>query len=1806
MKHLKLFFACMLMTVLSIGQLWATEVTVTWTASTGALGSAISSEGGTAKGTIATTSGTEISYNWSYTRTLATLKSGKSDYVSMSGSYMQLGSSNAGEDVEFRTSNIPGTIKSVTVLAGSKDSRHTGTITVGGTDYNAGSISAWASSAGDHWTGTGTSSGEIVISISCNNKKSPIYIASITIVYEEGGTPVTPTCATPTFSPSAGAVLSGTTVTLSTTTTGADIYYTKGASPADPTSASTKYTAPISITEATTIKAIAIKEGSNNSAVVSASYTVVEPLTTMDQIFSAATTAGGTATDVYITFNNWQISGVKNKNAFLTDGTKGAVIYSTSNSDFAENNVLSGTVACKVQLFKQFAEITSLTATSTGLTVSAGSTLTPAVKTIDQLSAVNTGALVKVENLTYNGTNLSDGENTIVTYTTFYSASLENGKKYDITGIFQYYDGTKQLLPRSAADIEEIIEEGAPEAPTFSPAAGTYTEVKNVTISCATDGATIHYTTDGSTPTNTSAVYSSAISVGEDMTIKAIAIKNDKESSVATAAYVINLPADPTTTYTWDLTIASYNDDADEDYVTWASTYVNMVSYKNTSSTAANNYLGGDANNRTSSRFYNGFTITFTPVSSKQITSIVITAATSGYATAFKNATWTNGTAAAGSKDTEVVVTASGAGNVVCLLAANTGATAVTVNYEPYVAPAKYAVTFATPAHGSLAIANGNTPIASGDEFVAGTELTVSTEAVSGYNLDAIKVIETGSNPENDVTSTVLSGTTLTVPAHAITVSATFVETEAPVATLTLSENGTTSSLAGEHHQGDVVTLPLTSSVDCIKDFVGWSANASCTTAPEYAPGAEYTLASTSQTLYAVYATASGTSYVKTALTNIASGSEVVVTEAKIVNEVLKIWALSYNTTSKKTIASVVAEKEIGVLSVAGLTNGFWILTKDGDNFSLTAKGTTDKLYCTSTNDGVRVGEGENNLYSINSNYMYNNGTTRYIGVQGEVDWRCYTSINSTITGQTLAFYKKTPTYSDFATTCVVALTDPVFTPEAGTYTEAKNIVITADEGTIYYTTDGTAPTSSSTEYTAPIVLDENGTTTIKAIAISATSQSAIVSATYTINMPLSTIQAVYDKAVEVGGTATAVNIKFTNWVVSGISADNKNVYVTDGEKGFVIYDSEADHGFAVNDKLNGTVATSLKLYNKYADVIGLKANAEGLTVTHDGVITPVAANIADLGAVNMGAPIILNGVLFNGSVLSDGTNTITPYTTFYADAVTSLESGKYYNITGIYVHYNTTKEIAPRSADDIAEVSLSDPEISYNPASQTITVGDAWSAPTLVNPHGLAIASYVSNNEAVATVTDGGVIALAGGTGTAVITAHTNGNATYGAGNATYTITVNPTPSGNTYRKVTATEDITDGEYLIVYETTSVAFNGALETLDAEGNSVAVVISENMIAGTTTIDAAVFTIDVTAGTLQSASGKYIGVSSNSNGLKQTEDASTYTHTFSIDEDGNAVILANFEGSTMKLRYNPSTSAGNLRFRYYKNDGQQAIQLYKKDTPAPTVYTVTFNTDGGSTIDPVEVEEGQAVAKPADPTKDGYNFVEWQLNGVAYDFTASVTASITLDAVWEDATPVEPELDWTEARTDLTEGYYYTMCLDKAVTHIDGASIWRVLSKTQEGSGIILEEVTSTLDAGRPYFFYATASVLKVVYTGGAVGAPLTEGNNGLVGSFEQKTIAQSENNFILYNNMLYFVNSTAYVGANRAYLNMEAVPDYNESTPAPGRRRVTMQTNGEQVATGMDEVNVNSEVAVKTLIDGQLFILRGQKMYDTTGRLVK
>ena len=152
--------------------------------------------------------------------------------------------------------------------------------------------------------------------------------------------------------------------------------------------------------------------------------------------------------------------------------------------------------------------------------------------------------------------------------------------------------------------------------------------------------------------------------------------------------------------------------------------------------------------------------------------------------------------------------------------------------------------------------------------------------------------------------------------------------------------------------------------------------------------------------------------------------------------------------------------------------------------------------------------------------------------------------------------------------------------------------------------------------------------------------------------------------------------------------------------------------------------------------------------------------------------------------------------------------------------------------------------------------------------------------------------------------------------------VEVPPTPTSE-YVKITSTADVTDGDYLIVYEGESaVAFNGGLETLDAVGNTIAVTISEGKIAGSDDIDAAVFTFDVydEGFSIQSASGKYIGRTTTGNGLNANDTA--ILNTIEVT-DGVAAITSN----GLVLKYNKASNQ--TRFRYY-GSGQEDIAIYKK------------------------------------------------------------------------------------------------------------------------------------------------------------------------------------------------------------------------------------------------------------------------------------
>jgi RHS repeat-associated protein len=124
---------------------------------------------------------------------------------------------------------------------------------------------------------------------------------------------------------------------------------------------------------------------------------------------------------------------------------------------------------------------------------------------------------------------------------------LRDNKFFAVLFLVAIITGVGSLLNGcggSGGSSNNTVQTPQAAAPTLSPGTGTYASIQTVTISDSTAGATIYYTTDGSTPTTSSTKYTAAITVSSSETINAIAVASGyNNSSVAGAVYTINLPA---------------------------------------------------------------------------------------------------------------------------------------------------------------------------------------------------------------------------------------------------------------------------------------------------------------------------------------------------------------------------------------------------------------------------------------------------------------------------------------------------------------------------------------------------------------------------------------------------------------------------------------------------------------------------------------------------------------------------------------------------------------------------------------------------------------------------------------------------------------------------------------------------------------------------------------------------------------------------------------------------------------------------------------------------------------------------------------------------------------------------------------------------------------------------------------------------------------------------------------------------------------------------------------------------------------
>ena len=204
---------------------------------------------------------------------------------------------------------------------------------------------------------------------------------------------------------------------------------------------------------------------------------------------------------------------------------------------------------------------------------------------------------------------------------------------------------------------------------------------------------------------------------------------------------------------------------------------------------------------------------------------------------------------------------------------------------------------------------------------------------------------------------------------------------------------------------------------------------------------------------------------------------------------------------------------------------------------------------------------------------------------------------------------------------------------------------------------------------------------------------------------------------------------------------------------------------------------------------------------------------------------------------------------------------------------------------------------------------------------------------------------------------------------------------------------------------TESCVIDEASQTNDAEPtNKSFTATCKATTAGTITVT---LTGDVTDenGIVKLSETKTITVTAGENPI-----VTTYTVTF--DSNGGSAVASQTVNKDAKATTPTNPTKSGYTFKEWQLNGQAydfntpvtsnitLKAVWIDDDPDVTKYTVTFNSDGGSAVNSQTVNENAKATKPANPTKSGYTFKEWQLNGKTYDFSTPVTGNITLKAVW--------------------------------------------------------------------------------------------------------------------------------------------------------------------------------------------------------------
>ena len=358
-----------------------------------------------------------------------------------------------------------------------------------------------------------------------------VFVESVTINY-------TPGAVDPDALPKPEISLEGRTVTITCSDPDAQIRYTDFDG-ADIDTDYNVYYAPFELYMPCTVQAVAFKDG-KTSGVASKFCNVPVQL---PDFSSLPDLPKGTLVEFT---EPLAVACQANPYMWLTNGSDYVLLYGYNDTEYAAGDVYQGFTGTT----DEYRGLLQIKDYSIGEKIE-GMTLMPEPMQIfpELVQSNMMNRYVVINGVTITGSNRSyvislDGEEASM----YDSAKLfldfvpEADKTYNVTGFVGMNNEVAQLIP---VKIEEVQAElPVCEAPMFNPVAGEYTEVTSVILSCATEGAAIYYTLDGTEPTVESTEYTAPIALSVDgvYTVKAIAVaEGHSASEVATAVYTIKV-----------------------------------------------------------------------------------------------------------------------------------------------------------------------------------------------------------------------------------------------------------------------------------------------------------------------------------------------------------------------------------------------------------------------------------------------------------------------------------------------------------------------------------------------------------------------------------------------------------------------------------------------------------------------------------------------------------------------------------------------------------------------------------------------------------------------------------------------------------------------------------------------------------------------------------------------------------------------------------------------------------------------------------------------------------------------------------------------------------------------------------------------------------------------------------------------------------------------------------------------------------------------------------------------------------------